>query len=132
MTEQTLIELENKEEKNNKSAFLKVKERFSIRSKSKNKKSTDIPETTDNNKDSNGKNPEKTAEDGKDTTNEKSFEPEVNDDGKKEKKMKSSTLERVKMRLSTRGKNSKKCESETKTEEEIVDETDHSEEDEKE
>ena len=53
MTEQTLIELENKEEKNNKSAFLKVKERFSIRSKSKNKKSQDIPETTDNNKESN-------------------------------------------------------------------------------
>merc|ERR1711913_237642 len=71
MTEQTLIELENKEEKNNKSAFLKVKERFSIRSKSKNKKRQDIPETTDNNKESNGKNPEKTAEDEKDTTNEK-------------------------------------------------------------
>jgi len=137
MTEQTLTELENKEEKNNKSAFLKVKERFSIRSKSKNKKSTDIPDTAENNKDSNGKNPEKATEDGKETVNEKIAEPEVIDDGKKEKKMKSSsTLERVKMRLSTRKKSSKKSESEAKTEEEIVIsskvETEHSDDEKKE
>lgn len=118
MTEQALTELENKEEKNNKSAFLKVKERFSIRSKSKNKKSTDTPDTAENNKDSNGKNPEKETEDGKETAKEKIAEPELSDDGKKEKKM--STLERVKMRLSTRKKSSKKSESEDKTEEEIV------------
>merc|ERR1712203_700926 len=86
MTEQTLIQLENKDEKNNKSAFLKVKERFSIRSKSKNKNSTDIRDTTENNKDSNGKNPETVAEDGKETTNkEKITEPEVSDDHKKQK-----------------------------------------------
>lgn len=118
MTEQALTELENKEEKNNKSAFLKVKERFSIRSKSKNKKSTDVPDTAENNKDSNGKNPEKATEDGKETAKEKIAEPELSDDGKKEKKI--STLERVKMRLSTRKKSSKKSESEVKTEEEIV------------
>merc|ERR1712110_254077 len=79
MTEQTLTELENKEEKNNKSAFLKVKERFSIRSKSKNKKSTDVPDTAENNKDSNGKNPEKATEDGKETAKEKIAEPELSD-----------------------------------------------------
>ena len=137
MTEQTLSELENKEEKNNKSGFLKVKERLSIRSKNKNKKTTVIPDTTENNKDLNEKNPEKATEDAKETTNEKIAEPEVTDDGKKEKKMKStSTLERVKMRLSTRKKNSKKSENEPKTEEEIVIsskvDTEHSEDDKKE
>jgi len=138
MTEQTVIELENKDEKNNKSAFLKVKERFSIRSKSKNKNSTDIPDTTENNKDSNGKNPETAAENGKETPNkEKIIEPEVSDDGKKEKKTKSSnTLERLKLRLSTKKKNSKKSEGETKDEEEIVVstkvETEHSDDDKKE
>merc|ERR1712142_507060 len=99
MTEEVLTEPENKgEEKNEKSAFTRVKERFSIKSKNKNKKSL-------GNSQENGGNKKDTNE--KETVNE-NIEPEVSEERKKEeteKKPKSGgTLERVKMRLSTRKK----------------------------
>jgi len=113
MTEEVLTEVDStedrpKNEKNKKSAFTRVKERLSIRSKNKNKKS---PENGENKK-----YPiEKEAVNG----TGKNIQPEVSEEKKEEaeKKPKSGgTLERVKMRLSTRNKDGKSGETETKQE----------------
>jgi len=123
MTEEVLNEVENKEEKpknekDNKSAFMRIKERFSIRSKSKNKKSLDNNQENDESK--KGEQVENENVNVTETTTEKNVEPEVQDEKteEKEKKTKSgSTLERVKMRLSSRKKNPKTSDNGTKQEE---------------
>merc|ERR1711936_1165548 len=77
MTEEVLTEPENKveekNEKNKKSAFTRVKERFSIKSKNKNKKSLGNSQENGGKKDTNEK----------ETVNE-NIEPEVSEERKKE------------------------------------------------
>jgi len=117
MTEEVLTELDSiedrpKNEKNKKSAFTRVKERLSIRSKNKNKKS---PENIQGNGENKKDSIEKEAVNG----TGKNIQPEVSEEKKEEaeKKPKSGgTLERVKMRLSTRNKDGKSGETETKQE----------------
>ena len=117
MTEEVLTELDStedrpKNEKNKKSAFTRVKERLSIRSKNKNKKGPEnIQENGENKKDP----IDKEAVNG----TGKNIQPEVSEEKKEEaeKKPKSGgTLERVKMRLSTRKKDGKSGETATKQE----------------
>merc|ERR1711936_536062 len=82
MTEEVLTEPENKveekNEKNKKSTFTRVKERFSIKSKNKNKKSLgNSQENGGNNKDTNEK----------ETVNE-NIEPEVSEEKKQRRNLK--------------------------------------------
>jgi len=117
MTEEVLTEVDStqdrpKIEKNKKSAFTRVKERLSIRSKNKNKKSAE-------NIQENGENKKDPIEKGTVNGNGKTIQPEVSEEKQEEteKKTKSEgTLERIKMRLSTRKKDGKSGETETKQE----------------